>query len=73
MIQLLLLLEQFVTMISVVRHLWRRNTKRYTTNGAFTTNVNPRTLIEKMTACMAGFIWYVKVNGDVRQDHIQVQ
>ena len=34
--------------------------KRYTTNGAFTTNVSPRSLIEKLTACMAGFIWYAQ-------------
>ena len=32
--------------------------KRYTTNGNFTTNVSPRQIIEKLTACMAGFIWY---------------
>ena len=32
--------------------------KRYTTNGNFTTNVSPRQIIEKFTACMAGFIWY---------------
>ena len=34
--------------------------KRYTTNGAFTTNASPRAIIEKITACMAGFIWYAQ-------------
>ena len=32
--------------------------KRYTTNGAFTTNTSPRAIIEKLSACFAGFIWY---------------
>ena len=32
--------------------------KRYTTDGAFTTNASPRSIIEKLTACMAGFLWY---------------
>jgi hypothetical protein len=35
--------------------------KRYTTNGAFTTNASPRSIIEKLTACMAGFLWYSQV------------
>ena len=34
--------------------------KRYTTNGNFTTNNNPRQILEKLTASMAGFIWYAQ-------------
>ena len=34
--------------------------KRYTTNGNFTTNNNPRQVIEKLTASMAGIIWYAQ-------------
>ena len=34
--------------------------KRYTTNGAFTTNASPRSILEKLTASMAGFIWYAQ-------------
>jgi len=32
--------------------------KRYTVNGALTTNVLPRTALEKLTASMAGIMWY---------------
>ena len=34
--------------------------KKYTTNGAFTTNASPRAILEKITSCMAGFIWYAQ-------------
>ena len=34
--------------------------KRYTINGAFTTNVNPRSLLEKLVASMAGIMWYAQ-------------
>lgn len=34
--------------------------KRYTTNGNFTTNNNPRQILEKLTASMAGIIWYAQ-------------
>ena len=34
--------------------------KRYTTNGNFTTNNNPSQVIEKLTASMAGIIWYAQ-------------
>lgn len=34
--------------------------KRYTTNGNFTTNASPRTILEKLTGSMAGFLWYAQ-------------
>ena len=59
MIMHLVLIKQFVTMISVCGIVLEEDQKRYTTNG-FITNVSPRSLIEKLTACMAGFIWYAQ-------------
>ena len=34
--------------------------KRYTTNGNFLTSVAPRQILENVSACMAGFLWYAQ-------------
>ena len=46
--------------VSLAASLGGGTQKRYTTNGAFTTNASPRSILEKITACMAGFIWYAQ-------------
>ena len=46
------------TTVNLAASLGGGTQSKYTVNGALTTNVNPRTVLEKLVASMAGIMWY---------------
>ena len=46
------------TTINLAASLGGGTQSKYTVNGALTTNVNPRAVLEKLVASMAGIMWY---------------